>query len=51
LLDEATEKEIRNVVTENFKDKTVMIVTHRLAAVSDADRIIKIDNGNINEQK
>lgn len=46
-VDEETEKEIRRMVTQNFKDKTVIIVTHRLASVSDADRVIKIDKGQV----
>lgn len=44
-VDEETECEIRKAVAEIYKEKTVLIVTHRLAAIGDGDRVITIENG------
>ena len=46
-VDETTEKEIRHAVIRNAKDKTVLIVTHRLASIADADRVVTINEGQI----
>jgi len=50
-VDEATEQEIRRSVVEGAKGKTIVIVTHRMASVSDADRVITIDNGRVVSDK
>jgi len=56
LLDEATnsldannEKVILNNLDEFFKDRTVIVVAHRLSTVKNADQIIVLDNGSIVE--
>lgn len=46
-VDEETEREIRCAVKKISTGKTVLIVTHRLASISDADRVISIKNGRI----
>ena len=46
-VDEETEREIRRSVMELFHGKTVLIVTHRLASLADADRVIAIEDGRI----
>jgi len=56
LLDEATssldaenEKIIHNNLQTFFKDKTVLIIAHRLSTVKNADQIIVLENGRMVE--
>jgi subfamily B ATP-binding cassette protein HlyB/CyaB len=56
ILDEATsaldyesERAIRQNMSEIARDRTVIIIAHRLAAVKDCDRIIGMANGEIQE--
>lgn len=56
ILDEATnsldahnEKYIMNELKNIFKDKTVIVVAHRLSTVKDADNIIVLENGILKE--
>ncbi|MCB9033547.1 MAG: peptidase domain-containing ABC transporter [Chitinophagales bacterium] len=49
-LDANNEKEITNNLEAFFKDKTVVIVAHRLSTVKNADQIIVLDNGTVVEQ-
>lgn len=56
LLDEATasldvenESNIQAGISELIKDKTVLIIAHRMRTVANADKIIVLDNGNIIE--
>lgn len=56
VLDEATsalDSESERIIKESFKDimkgKTAIVVAHRLSTLSDMDRIIVIDNGQIVE--
>lgn len=49
-LDANNEKEIMENLDRLFKDKTVVIVAHRLSTVKNADNIIVLDNGHIAEQ-
>ena len=48
-LDPIAERKIYNWFLERTKDKTVIIVTHRLGAVRNADEIIVMEQGNIKE--
>ncbi len=57
ILDEATanvdpenERELMNAVAELTKEKTVIMIAHRLKTVRNADQIIVIDKGHIAEQ-
>ncbi|MFQ5808576.1 MAG: ABC transporter ATP-binding protein, partial [Armatimonadota bacterium] len=54
ILDEATssldakaEREIRQAVSTLIKDRTTLIIAHRLSTVVHADRIVVLDNGKI----
>lgn len=56
ILDEATsaldtiaEKQIQEAIRNITKDRTTLIVAHRLSTIRDADRIAVVDNGRIAE--
>ena len=56
LLDEATasldpENEIfiQNAITQLLKDKTVVVIAHRLKTVKDADKIVVLNDGHVEE--
>ncbi|HWR34069.1 MAG TPA: peptidase domain-containing ABC transporter [Chitinophagaceae bacterium] len=49
-LDANNEKVIMENLNEFFRNKTVVVVAHRLSTVKNADNIIVIDNGEITEQ-
>lgn len=46
-LDNETEKEIMNEIYNNFKEKTLIIIAHRLSTLTECDRIIKLKDGKI----
>jgi ATP-binding cassette, subfamily B, bacterial len=48
-LDANNERVIMNNLDKFFKDRTVIIVAHRLSTVKNADQIIVLDNGSIVE--
>ena len=48
-LDSINENILINNLNEVFKDKTVILVAHRLATIKNADNIIVLDKGNIVE--
>lgn len=48
-LDANNEKIIMNNLNEFFKNKTVVIIAHRLSTVKNADQIIVLDKGRITE--
>lgn len=57
ILDEATanvdpenEKDLVNAINELTKEKTIIMIAHRLKTVRNADQIIVIDHGNIVQQ-
>ena len=50
-LDSKTERNFIQVVRELQKEKTIIIVSHRLTSVKYCNIILKIDNGKIYEQK
>ncbi len=49
-LDAATESQILELLAEVMKEKTVLMVTHRLRGLGRFDQIIVMDNGQIIEQ-
>lgn len=49
-LDAENEKIIHDNLQEFFKNKTVMIIAHRLSTVKNADNIIVLKNGKVVEQ-
>jgi ABC-type multidrug transport system fused ATPase/permease subunit len=48
-LDSITEKEIQIALQNLMKNKTVIVIAHRLSTLNIMDRIIVIDNGKIVE--
>ena len=49
-VDTETEEEILNNLTEITKDKTTIIVSHRISSAKNADKIIVLDKGQIIQQ-
>ncbi|MAT60031.1 MAG: ABC transporter [Ignavibacteriae bacterium] len=49
-VDTNTEEEILKNLKEFMKDRTSIIISHRISTVKDADKIIVLDNGEITEQ-
>lgn len=49
-LDSATEKQVQQAIDEMQKDRTTIIIAHRLSTVQKADRIIVLRRGEIIEQ-
>lgn len=49
-LDATTEQNIIRNLRENFKDKTLIIIAHRISQVQDLDHIIVLDQGRIVEE-
>ena len=48
-MDTATEQRIQRAITEITKNKTTIIIAHRLSTLRDADRLIVIENGKMSE--
>lgn len=48
-LDTISEKEIQNAIQNLVKDRTTLIVAHRLSTIRDADKIAVIGNGGLEE--
>ena len=49
-LDNATERRIMNTVNKLQKDKTIVIVAHRLSTVKDCDKLYRFSNGRLVEE-
>ncbi|MCQ9121301.1 cysteine/glutathione ABC transporter ATP-binding protein/permease CydC [Rodentibacter pneumotropicus] len=49
-LDRETERQILRLILQHTKNKTLIMVTHRLTALEQFDRICVIDEGNLIEQ-
>lgn len=47
-VDTATDAKIRSALNENLKGTTTIIIAQRITSVSDADRIVILDDGKIN---
>ncbi|KAJ6443435.1 Cyclic peptide transporter [Purpureocillium lavendulum] len=48
-LDEETDARMRSIVADEFKDYTVLVVSHRLDAAKDADVVVRVDGGSVVE--
>ena len=48
-VDYITDKRIRNSIKKNYSDKMVILVTQRVGTIKDADKIIVIDEGKIED--
>ena len=48
-LDLLTEKSIYDNLMANFHEKTVIVISHRLASITDFDKIIVMEEGQIKE--
>ena len=49
-LDVETEEYIMEEIKNHFKDKTILMITHRLSIIDIADKIVVIENGKIIEE-
>jgi ATP-binding cassette, subfamily B, bacterial len=49
-LDSLTEKQIQKAIVNLIKNKTAIVIAHRLATILHMDRIVVLDHGNIIEQ-
>lgn len=49
-IDSRTEELLERTLEQSFKEKTVLIIAHRLSTVQRADRIIVLDGGRIAEE-
>jgi ATP-binding cassette subfamily C protein len=49
-LDSDTEHRLHQAMAEFLKDRTTLIIAHRLSAVRQADRILVFENGHIVEE-
>ena len=48
-MDTATELRIQRAITEITRNKTTIIIAHRLSTLKDADRLIVIEDGKMTE--
>ena len=49
-MDTETEKRIQSAITELTKDKTTIMIAHRLSTLRDADELIVIEHGRVAER-
>ena len=49
-LDEKSQSVVVNLINEQYKDKTVVSISHRLSTIKDYDKIIVFDRGEVIEQ-
>lgn len=42
-----SEQQINSLLHTRLKDKTVIVITHREAVLSEVDQVIRLDNGMI----
>ena len=46
-LDEQTEEEIMNNIKKNFKNKTIILISHRISSLEKCDKVWTLNNGKI----
>lgn len=44
-VDENTDETIQSIIAEKFRDRTVLMIAHRLNTVAHCDRILVLDKG------
>ena len=49
-MDTETEKRIQNAITDLTRDKTTIMIAHRLSTLRDADELVVIENGKVAER-
>jgi ABC-type multidrug transport system fused ATPase/permease subunit len=49
-VDTGTEAVIQEAISKVFKDRTTLVVAHRLSTIVGADKILVVDNGTIIEE-
>jgi len=49
-LDSITEQQIQEALTDLMKDRTALVVAHRLSTIRHADKIVVIEKGRLDEQ-
>ena len=49
-LDSITEQQIQEALTDLMKDRTSIVVAHRLSTIRHADKIVVIEKGRLDEQ-
>ena len=49
-MDNITEKIVMNNIVKNLKNKTLIVIAHRLETIKNVDKIFVIKNGQIKEQ-
>lgn len=49
-MDVENESKIQKALSELIKNKTVIIIAHRMRTISNADKIVVLDDGKIAEQ-
>jgi ABC-type multidrug transport system fused ATPase/permease subunit len=48
-IDQVTDAMLQRMIRENFKEKTVLTIAHRLETIMDSDRILVLDDGHLAE--
>jgi len=50
-IDDGTEKKILNALRNNYPDLTIISISHRSSSFNEFDRVLRIDNGKIIDEK